>query len=52
MKPILCIDVTLDKKNEQFIGDEFITASTPKEIMDKHLGYLILMFCQALWLLY
>lgn len=36
MKPILCIDVTLDKKNEQFIGDEFITASTPKEIMDKH----------------
>ena len=29
MKPILCIDVTLDKKNEQFVGDEFITASTP-----------------------
>jgi hypothetical protein len=36
MKPILCIDVTLDKKNEQFVGDEFITASTPKEIMEKH----------------
>ena len=36
MKPILCIDVTLDKKNEQIVGDEFITASTPKEIMEKH----------------
>ena len=36
MKPILCIDVTLDKKNEQFVGDEFITATTPKEIMEKH----------------
>ncbi len=36
MKPILCIDVTTDKKNEVMNGDEFITATTPKEIMEKH----------------
>ena len=36
MKPIFCIDVTSDKKNEALNGAEFITRTTSKQKLEKY----------------
>ena len=36
MKPLLAIDITTDKKNEKFNGDEFIVQRTSPELLDSH----------------
>ncbi len=36
MKPIFCIDVTLDKKNEIVNGSEFITRTASKQKIEEY----------------
>ena len=35
MKPLFCIDVTLDKNNETVNGSEFITRTTSKQRIEE-----------------